>query len=188
MDKQVLIEEIKEIANIIQIKNIQHDVRLNVGLKACDLYDKLNEIERKFVIQDIYIIYRQLGALYLESNQYIDSEKYFEKSLSIKYNFNFIDSLQNECITKQMLAKEKIMIYLNTSNRTKINQAKELIEFININYDKEWSDEFKRNFSETKEIYNNVIKDNITTVVNFEIPYHMLIKDDEEIKFKYNEY
>lgn len=187
MDKQVLIEEIKEIANTIQIKNIQHDVRLNVGLKACNLYDKLNEIERKFIIQDIYIIYRQLGALYLESNQYIDSEKYFEKSLSIKYNFNFIDSLQNECITKQMLAKEKIMIYLNTNNRTKINQAKELIEFININYNKEWSNEFKKNFSETKEIYHNVIKANMTTVVNFEIPYHMLIKDDEEIKFKYNE-
>ena len=186
MDKQIIVEELKNISNIIQVKGIQHDEKVNLGLKACELYKKLNEIERKNMIYYIYIIYRQLGSLYLESNQYMESEKYFERSLEIKYNFKMIDSFQNECITKQMLAKEKIMIYLNTNNKLKIDQANELIEFITINYNDEWSKKFKDNFKETKEIYNNVIKSNIKTVVNFEIPYHMLIKDDEKIEFNYN--
>lgn len=186
MDKQIIVEELKNISNIIQVKGIQHDEKVNLGLKACELYKKLNEIERKNMIYYIYIIYRQLGSLYLESNQYMESEKYFERSLEIKYNFKMIDSFQNECITKQMLAKEKIMIYLNTNNKLKIDQANELIEFITINYNDEWSKQFKDNFKETKEIYNNVIKSNIKTVVNFEIPYHMLIKDDEKIEFNYN--
>lgn len=186
MDKKIIMKELEEIANIIQAKSIQHDEKVNLGMKACELYKKLNEIERKSVIKNIYIIYRQLGSLYFESNQYIDSEKYFEKSLEIKYNFKLIDSLQNECITKQMLAREKIMIYLNTNNKSKIDQANELIEFIRINYNEEWSEQFKRNFKETKEIYNNVIKSNITTVVNFEIPYHMLIKDNEKLEFNYH--
>ena len=186
MNKQIVLEELKKIADIIQVKSIQHDEKVDMGLRACELFKELNEKEKIGVISDIYIIYRQLGALYLESNQYIESEEFFEKSLDVKHNFKMIDSLQNECITKQMLAKEKIMIYLNTNNKSKIEQANGLIEYISANYNDEWSEQFKNNLKETKEIYDNVIKSNVLTVVNFEIPYHMLIKDDEKIEFNYN--
>lgn len=130
---ETIINRIKNISNIIQEKALQHDERVKLGVDACELYEKLNKIEKDSLIFDIYIIYRQLGALYFESNQYLDSENHFEKSLEIKRNYNMIDSIQNECITKQMLAKDKIMIYLNTNTRQKIVDAKELIEFIKIN-------------------------------------------------------
>lgn len=183
-DKEI-INKIIYTSNVILRKELQHDAKIDLGLESCNMYDKLKTAEKKSVLRNIYLIYRQLGSLYLESNEYINSEIFFEKSLNIKYMNNYIDSLENECITKQMLAREKIMIYLNTNNERKIKEAKELIDFILENYDESWNEQFKKNFSETKKIYENVLKKDLKTIVTFEIPYHLLINDNKEISFEY---
>lgn len=184
MNDEEIINKIIHISNIIDNKSIQHDVRVKLGIEALDIYEKLKN--KNMLQSNIYIIYRRLGALYLESNDYMNSEKFFEKSLELKKKIDKVDSLVNECITKQMLARQKIMLYLNTNNTKKIDEANDLLKFIEDKYDENWNESLKIKINETKEIYKSVLNNNIETVVRMEIPYHMLLNESEEISFEYN--
>jgi len=186
MGSKDYIERIIYISIIMQDKKIQHDIRIGLGIEADKIYNKLNLQDRNLTLENIYIIYRQLGSLYFESNQYTKSEFFFEKSLNIKSKKDNIDILINECYTKEMLAREKIMIYLNTNNESKLQDAKELISFLSENYDDKWGEKFKNKIYETRTIYESVLKNDLKTIITMIIPYHLLIDDAEEIKFKYN--
>ena len=188
MNKNEIITKIIYASNILYKKIYSHEDRIKIGLEANSLYEKLDYIEKRKVIVDIYIIYRELGALYYSTNsEYESAEIFFEKSLCMKKEKNDIDALKNECITKQMLSKVKMMIYLNSLDEKKLVQAKEHIEFLYKNYDENWDEQFKKLVNEVFEIYDKILKNDIKSIVTFKIPYHLLIGDNEEIKFKYNE-
>jgi len=127
----------------ISIKELNNEMRINMGLDACKKIDIIGDEDKTLLISHIYLIYRGLGSLYLEVNQYSNSEKFFEMSLQIKEKYPTIDSFVNECITKQMLAREKIMIYLNANNEKKLTEAQTLIGYIYKFYDKNWNEQFK---------------------------------------------
>ena len=143
MNNQEIINRIIYISSIIGNKGIEHDERVKIGIEACEVYEKLKIECRTLIMSNIYIIYRQMGALYFEANEYSSSEKFFEKSLEIKTKYNNVDSMINECTTKQMLAREKIMIYLNSNNSRKLEEAKTLLNFIDSNYDISWNNNLK---------------------------------------------
>lgn len=185
MNNQEIINRIIYISSIIGNKGIEHDERVKIGIEACEVYEKLKIECRTLIMSNIYIIYRQMGALYFEANEYSSSEKFFEKSLEIKTKYNNVDSMINECTTKQMLAREKIMIYLNSNNSRKLEEAKTLLNFIDSNYDISWNNNLKEKIDETKNIYNSAIRGDLKTIVTLEIPYHLILDEENEIGFNY---
>lgn len=188
MDKNEIITKIIYASNILYKKIGTHEERIRLGLEANLLYEKLSSIEKRKVIVDIYIIYREMGTLYYSTNsEYKNAELFFEKSLRIKNENIDIDAFKNECITKQMLSKVKMMIYLNSLDERKLIQAKEYIDFLYKNYDENWDEKFKKLVNELFEIYDKILQNDIKSIVTFKIPYHLLIGNNEEIDFKYNE-
>ena len=63
MNKNEIITKIIYASNILYKKIYSHEDRIKIGLEANSLYEKLDYIEKRKVIVDIYIIYRELGAL-----------------------------------------------------------------------------------------------------------------------------
>ena len=166
-------------------KNTERNFRIAKGLEAIQVYESIKKEERTIEIESLcYYINRELGSLFYETNcNYNESEKYFERSLMIKNNYKDIDSLLNECITKQMLCKEKLLLYLNTNNEIKKEEALELINFIkNNDIDKK----IRKQIEELEEIYDSIEKKNIKTKVNFIIPYHLILDEENKIDFQYN--
>lgn len=188
MDKNEIITKIIYASNILYKRIDTYEERIRLGIEANLLYEKLSSIEKRKVIVDIYIIYREMGALYYSTNsEYENAELFFEKSLRIKNENTDIDAFKNECITKQMLSKVKMMIYLNSLDERKLIQAKEHIDFLYKNYDENWDEKFKKLVKELFEIYDKIIENDIKSIVTFKIPYHLLIGNNEEIEFKYND-
>ena len=186
MNNREIAEFIINTSKNISIKELNNEMRINMGLDACKKIDIIGDEDKTLLISHIYLIYRGLGSLYFEVNQYANSEKFFEMSLQIKEKYPTIDSFVNECITKQMLAREKIMIYLNTNNEKKLTEAQTLIGYIYKFYNKNWNDQFKKNLIETKAILDAVLNDDLKTVIVVEIPYHLLIKDKKVFQFEYD--
>lgn len=178
--------EFIEIVNFIENKKNNYDERLKVSLEALKKYNSFPKTKKDYCKFEYYRINRQLGALYFETNnQYEDSEKYFEYSLKMFTLDNKLDSETNICITKQMLAKVKLLLYLSSNNACKLIDATNLLNDINnrikeyniINYN------LNQGITEVQQILANI--DNITTKVTFEIPYHLPLREDYNLKFDF---
>lgn len=170
------------IENIISNKNLDFNYRVEKGLELLEDVKILKKVRRELYIY-YYRILRELGSLYFQTNcNYNDAEKYFELSLDFKQKYNYIDSMINECISKQMLAKVKLMIFLNTKNKKKLDEAKKLIDFLVLNVS---GDKLKKEISELKEIYSSILNNNLKTVINFVVPTHLILLEEESISFTY---
>ena len=77
MEDQEIINKIICTSSIIEDKEIENDERIRRGIEACKLYKKLKVASRAIIVKNIYLIYRQMGALYYEANEYEMSEDFF---------------------------------------------------------------------------------------------------------------
>lgn len=176
--------EIVKIANYICDKTNDLNSRIEIGLKGVELYETTKKIDFNFLFY-VYIIYRELGSLYYQTNQnYVDSEKFFEKSLSIKKIKGDVDSVINECITKQMLCKNKLLIYLNINDNSKLIEAEALMKFIRKN---DTENKLQNELFELDEIYKNILDKNLITIINFVVPTHIILNDENKINFTYKD-
>ena len=110
----------------------------------------------------------------------MESERYFEKSIVLKRKAENVDSLINECITKQMLCKNKLMLYLNTEYKHKLDEAYDLMNFIR---DNDIDNKLKDKLEELEIIYNSIINDDLKTIVNFVVPTHIILDEEKNIDF-----
>lgn len=180
-------KEFIEIVNFIENKEIDYNERLNVSLNALKKYNSLPKFEKDCCKFECYRINRQLGALYFETNnQYEQSEKYFEYSLKMFTLDSKLDSETNICIIKQMLTKVKLLLYLSSNNNCKLADANNLLNDINISIKKNniINSNLNEGIIEVQQILANI--DNITTKVTFEIPYHLPLREDYNLKFAFN--
>lgn len=103
MDKTL---EIISISNYVCDKANDFNKRVDIALKGIAIYESSKKsFDNNYLIY-VYKIYRELGSLYFQTNQnYVESERYFEKSIVLKRKAENVDSLINECITKQIYVK-----------------------------------------------------------------------------------
>ena len=175
--------EIVSISNFVCNQINDFNKRIDIALKGISIYESLKKIDDKYIIY-VYRIYRELGSLYFQTNQnYLESENYFEKSIILKRKKENIDSLINECITKQMLCKDKLMLYLNTKNNRKLDEAHDLINFIK---DNDSDNKLKDKLEELETIYSSIINNNLKTIVNFVVPTHIILDEGKKIDFIYD--
>lgn len=176
--------EIINISNYVCDKTNDINKRIDAGLKGIEIYESLKDFDNNYLIF-VYKVYRELGSLYYQTNQnYLESERYFEKSISLKRKVEEVDSLINECITKQMLCKNKLMLYLNTKNKSKLNDAENLMNFIKQN---DLDNKLKDKLEELEIIYNGILNDNLKTIVNFVVPTHVILNEESSMDFIYND-
>lgn len=178
------------LANMQFIENDKNDFndRLNLCLKLVSLLKGIYSKDKNKYLFIYYRLNRDLGSLYFTQNYYELSELYFETSIKLfEDNKNFdLESPTNICITKEMLSQVKMMLFLMSGTKEKLNNAAELLKFIENNYDDNWSDRFKQNLIKRRNIYNNIIDGNLKTVVSMIIPYHIILSD-KKIYFKYKD-
>ena len=182
MDRNEMMLKIMQASNVLYNKIENDENRIKIGLEASELYKSLNKQEKEKIALHIYIIYRELGALYFRTNtELYNAEFFFESSLNIKEeNRNKdIESLKNECITKQMLAKTKMLIHLNNYDEKRLQEAYSCIEFLKENYDEKWDEDFKKRINNVIEIYNGIMRKDVKSIVTFKVQYHLLIDDNE---------
>lgn len=181
MDKTL---EIISISNYVCDKANDFNKRVDIALKGIAIYESSKKsFDNNYLIY-VYKIYRELGSLYFQTNQnYVESERYFEKSIALKRKAENVDNLINECITKQMLCKNKLMLYLNTEDKHKLDEAYDLMNFIR---DNDIDNKLKDKLEELEIIYNSIINDDLKTIVNFVVPTHIILDEEKNIDFIYN--
>ena len=178
------------LANMQFVENDKNNFndRLNLCLKLVSILKEIYLNDKNEYLFIYYRLNRNLGSLYFTQNNYELSEFYFETSIKLfEDNKNFdLESPTNICITKEMLSQVKMMLFLISGKEEKLNNADELLKFIENNYDDTWSDIFKQNLVTRRNIYNNIINSNLKTVVSMIIPYHIILSD-KKIYFKYKD-
>ncbi|PKL66356.1 MAG: hypothetical protein CVV28_11310 [Methanobacteriales archaeon HGW-Methanobacteriales-1] len=185
MSDKPLIHQIKDLMNknrnaeLIKDENIQKQCLEQVLI----IYDKLSNNGQKRVKNELYVAHRNLGSLYI-NEEFEKALHHLElaKSLSSYKNENFF----NKCNLNRLISHLKMKIGLKEDSKDQLAESRNINNLLLSKLDKISLDQLKNEIMSDKLILDAIEKGDIKTIIEFELPIPLFIKDKYPIEFEIN--
>lgn len=148
------------------------------------LYDQLSPQAQKTIKIPFYISHRNLGRLYFTSNQFKKALYHLDEAKKLA-EFKE-ESFPNKCNLNRLIVNSKINIGLKINSNPHLKAARDLNNSLLIKMEKIELKSLKDEIISDKLFLDGIDNDDIKTIIKFEIPSPLPMKENYPIKFKFD--
>ena len=169
------LEESKANHDLVNQKSYTERIISKVGQLSPEVKDKFNIL--------VYVLHSELSTSLINEREYQEAINHLELAKSMPEYEN--NKNLNKCILLRLLSFSKLFLGLNTDSESLILEAKKINQKLINNAGKITSGELKKHVLDDKNIIEAWEADNLKTIIEFEIPFPLMITD-QPIEFEYN--
>lgn len=135
------------------------------------------------ISEPVFMLSFQIVSLLINNYQYQEAINCLKEAQN-KVDYKNIETIK-KCFFNKYLSYSKLFLGLNSESKSSILEAKELNQKLIENAGKITSGELKKSILDDKKIIDAWENDNIKTVIEFEIPFPLIVID-EPLEFEYD--
>lgn len=192
MNDEELIKEINDLFNnaIATENSGDHDNRLIEQIislydNVISLYDQISSHSQKSMRNKFYIAHRNLGRLYLISNEYIKALFHLENAKRLSEYQK--DDFQIKIMMNHYIVSLRLKKYLKTYSKSYLKNVRGINNCLLNKIDKIDSEDLKNEINYNKSLLQGIDRGGkIKTLICFEIPPALPIQENTPINFKFN--